>query len=62
MIEEDVTIEFYHKEAVYTSPITGGKTTIKIKKVIKRPDTFGRFYNIITSTNGIRYHERDLSF
>lgn len=59
---EDVTLEFYHKKAVYTSPITGGKTNIDIKTVYKRNDTFGRFYHIIISTNGIRYHERYLTF
>lgn len=59
---EDITIEFYHKKAIYVSRITGCQTVIDIKKVEKHPDTFGRFNNLIMSTNGVFYWEDELVF
>lgn len=59
---EDITIEFYHKKAIYVSEITGCQTVINIKKVYSHPDTFGGFNNLIISTNGVEYWEQELIF
>lgn len=51
----DITVEFYHKTAIYNSPITGCKTPIDIKKVELICTGTGKTYTVVTSTNGIDY-------
>lgn len=53
----DITVEFYHKTAVYKSKITGAEVPINIKKVeryeYKSP---GRDFTLVTSDRGVTYH------
>lgn len=61
MIEgEDITLEFYWKNAVFVSPYSGVKVFIEIKKVEKIKTDKG-FQNLITSTEDIYYLQNELT-
>lgn len=57
---EDITIEFYHKTAVYKSPITGGQTDIGIKHVFKVKIREGLWKTVIISDKGVHYALEEL--
>lgn len=61
MIEgEDITLEFYWKNAVFVSPYSGAKVFIEIKKVEKIKTDKG-FQNLITSTEDVYYLQNELT-
>jgi hypothetical protein len=47
---EDITLQFYYKKAVFTSPYSGAKVDVDIKKVERFADvyTLGKYQTIIT--------------
>lgn len=57
---EDITIEFYHKTAVYKSRITGYETPIDIKQVVKIRIREGVYQTVIVSTKGNHYALEEL--
>lgn len=58
--KEDITIEFYHKTAVYCSKITGGKTLIDIARVWKIKIRSGLYQTVIISDKGVHYALEEL--
>lgn len=59
--KEDITLEFYHKTAVYNSSITGCKTNINIKNVYKVQTRAGQELIVIISDKGNHYHLEELT-
>lgn len=58
--KEDITIEFYHKTAVYNSKITGAKVLIDIKKAYKIKIHRGLYQTVIISDKGVHYALEEL--
>jgi hypothetical protein len=58
----DVTVEFYHKTAIYNSRITGAKVPINIKSVESIVTGEGKHFIIITSDKGNTYRDDELTF
>jgi hypothetical protein len=60
----DITLEFYHKSAIYKSPITGAQVEIEIKKVeeYKYNSSSTNDFILVTTTHGVTYNLQDLTF
>lgn len=70
-MKADITLEFYHKKAIYSSPKTGGKTNIDIQDVFfeihthpyKEGEPIKKYSTVtVRSTTGIDYSLTDLTF
>lgn len=57
---EEITIEFYHKTAVYKSRITGARVPIVIKEVWKCRVRAGLYQTVIISDHGNHYALEEL--
>lgn len=57
---EDITIEFYHKTAIYKSRITGHEVPIDIKRVVKIKVRKDLYQTVIVSTKGNHYALEEL--
>lgn len=64
MNSTDITLEYYYKKAIYVSPITGCRINIDFKRVEETNHRFdGELITdvYILSTNGVFYHEKQLT-
>lgn len=57
---EDITIEFYHKTAVYNSKITSARVPIDIKQVVKIKIRKDIYQIVVVSTKGNHYALEEL--
>jgi len=62
--QEDITLEYYYKKAVYVSPITGSRVDINFKRVQENSHSYNgekRTDVYILSDRGVFYHEKELT-
>lgn len=57
----DITVEFYHKTAIYNSPITGAKVPINIKTV-ESISRRGKSWIVVRSDKDNNYLVDELTF
>lgn len=57
---QDITLEFYHKTAIYNSRITGAKVPINIHRVVKIHVRKDHYKTVIISDKGNHYTLEEL--